>query len=283
MNRQNKKFISPGSWFSLNYPSDWNEFEDMEGSFLFYNPDKWTGNFRISAFRAEKGSPVYSDYAETTIKEELEQNQNSELIEIAGWNCAYSIETFQEEGAYYTTHLWITGKKQMVLECSFTVAKGGNKQIAEEIIATLEVRETGKSDSVEIIPVRVLEIGTINEGYEWSVSTVKKILKKDFTASASDILKIQQLIGGDFFKPQQKEAWQSLGIAFGAILENEIGGMEWVTVVDGPHEYPALRYENTEIVVYPMQLIWEEVKAGRVSVLSAEFENIKERVEDIYK
>ena len=45
---QGKKFISPGAWFSMNYPSDWNEFEDGEGSFLFYNPDVWSGNFRIS-------------------------------------------------------------------------------------------------------------------------------------------------------------------------------------------------------------------------------------------
>ena len=29
---QGKKFISPGAWFSMNYPSDWNEFEDGEGS-----------------------------------------------------------------------------------------------------------------------------------------------------------------------------------------------------------------------------------------------------------
>ena len=53
---QGKKFISPGAWFSMNYPSDWNEFEDGEGSFLFYNPDVWTGNFRISAF---KGNASY--------------------------------------------------------------------------------------------------------------------------------------------------------------------------------------------------------------------------------
>ncbi len=48
---QSKKFISPGAWFSMTYPVDWNEFEDGEGSFLFYNPNEWTGNFRISAFK----------------------------------------------------------------------------------------------------------------------------------------------------------------------------------------------------------------------------------------
>lgn len=29
------KYISPGSWFSLEYPNDWREFEDEEDSFLF--------------------------------------------------------------------------------------------------------------------------------------------------------------------------------------------------------------------------------------------------------
>ena len=54
---QSKKFISPGAWFSMMYPVDWNEFEDGEGSFLFYNPNEWTGNFRISAY---KGSAAYA-------------------------------------------------------------------------------------------------------------------------------------------------------------------------------------------------------------------------------
>ncbi len=49
--KQGKKYISPGAWFSMVYPADWNEFEDGEGSFLFYNPNEWTGNFRISAFK----------------------------------------------------------------------------------------------------------------------------------------------------------------------------------------------------------------------------------------
>ena len=42
------KYISPGGWFSLEYPMGWHEFEDTEESFLFYNPDRWTGN---SAYR----------------------------------------------------------------------------------------------------------------------------------------------------------------------------------------------------------------------------------------
>ena len=73
---QGKKFISPGAWFSMNYPSDWNEFEDGEGSFLFYNPDVWTGNFRISAF---KGNATYGRDA---VRQELKENESASLVKV---------------------------------------------------------------------------------------------------------------------------------------------------------------------------------------------------------
>ena len=100
---QSKKFISPGAWFSMLYPADWNEFEDGEGSFLFYNPSEWTGNFRISAY---KGNAMYG--REVT-RQELKDNPSAVSVKIGSLACAYSKEMFEEEGAYYTSHLWITG------------------------------------------------------------------------------------------------------------------------------------------------------------------------------
>ena len=87
----------------MNYPSDWNEFEDGEGSFLFYNPDVWTGNFRISAF---KGNATYGRDA---VRQELKENESASLVKVGALESAYSKEMFQEEGNYYTSHLWITG------------------------------------------------------------------------------------------------------------------------------------------------------------------------------
>ena len=132
---QGKKFISPGAWFSMNYPSDWNEFEDGEGSFLFYNPDVWTGNFRISAF---KGNATYGRDA---VRQELKENESASLVKVGALESAYSKEMFQEEGNYYTSHLWITGIGNIAFECSFTVPKGGSVKEAEEVIATLEIRK----------------------------------------------------------------------------------------------------------------------------------------------
>ena len=113
------KFISPGGWFSLDYPATWSEFEDSEGTFLFYNPDQWNGNFRISAFR-----DASKDYARMCIEEELKQNPTSSLVKVGEWDCAYSAETFREEGTWYTCHIWVTGKGDMCFECSLTVTKG---------------------------------------------------------------------------------------------------------------------------------------------------------------
>ena len=93
------KYISPGSWFSLEYPAGWHEFEDTEDSFLFYNPEKWNGNFRISAFKGQD-----KNYADECMDYELKNNRTSRLVKVGEWSCVYSTENFQENGNWYTSH-----------------------------------------------------------------------------------------------------------------------------------------------------------------------------------
>ena len=81
---QSKKFISPGAWFSMTYPADWNEFEDGEGSFLFYNPNEWTGNFRISAFKGN------ATYGKDSVKQELRENSAATPVRTGRRERAYS-------------------------------------------------------------------------------------------------------------------------------------------------------------------------------------------------
>ena len=92
--KQGKKFISPGAWFSMVYPADWNEFEDGEGSFLFYNPNEWTGNFRISAYKGD------TTYGQEAVKQELKENTSAVSVMVGHLNCAYSKEMFEEEGTH---------------------------------------------------------------------------------------------------------------------------------------------------------------------------------------
>ena len=92
------KYIAPGSWFSLEYPESWREFEDTEDSFLFYNPNKWSGNFRISAYQGGNDR-----YASECIAYELKQVKGAHLVKVGNWECAYSTDNFQENGSWYTT------------------------------------------------------------------------------------------------------------------------------------------------------------------------------------
>jgi hypothetical protein len=66
-------------------------------------------------------------------------------------------------------------------------------------------------------------------------------------------------------------------LAFGTILENEMDGMTWVTVIDGRHENPALQFGDW--VYEPAFQIWNKVKAKQPVDLKAEFERIKAEVE----
>lgn len=270
------KYISPGSWFSLEYPIGWHEFEDAEDSFLFYNPDKWSGNFRISAFRGE-----HSDYAVECVDYELQNNGCAKRINVAGWNCAFSKEDFQEEGSEYTSYLWVTGKGPISIECSFTVAKGDSPKIAEDIMATLKVRNENEKPWKEIIPLRVLEINSINEAYEWAVTTIKKQTTKAFSAQESDLVNLQQVINSGKFNKTQRPTWESFGIVFGTILVNEMDGMDWVTFIDGTKELPALRFKDSKLLYCPTEMVWNRIKKGESCDVVALFAQVKEEVENI--
>ena len=263
---QSKKFISPGAWFSMMYPAGWNEFEDGEGSFLFYNPNEWTGNFRISAY---KGSATY---AREVIRQELKDNPSAVSVRIGNMECAYSKEMFEEDGAYYTSHLWITGMGDVAFECSFTVPKGGVVKEAEDVIATLEVRKEGQKYPAELIPARLSEIYLINEAYEWVVSTVKEELKKDFQGVEDDLEKLQQVIDSGKIGPKKKDEWLAIGITVCTILANEVEGMEWKTLIDGNREAPVLEYKDR--IIDPMKIAWSKVKAGQPCNVIEEYKSV---------
>ena len=270
------KYISPGGWFSMEYPATWSEFEDSEGTFLFYNPNNWCGNFRISAFR-----DASKNYGRQCIDDELMHNLTSVLVKVGKWDCAYSAESFQEESAWYTTHIWVTGKDDLSFECSYTVSKGAERTLAEDIIRSLYIRTSADFRQREVIPVRIVEIGNINEAYDWTSNMIKKTLTKDFTSQESDIERIQKVMDSGKIKFDQRMAWENLGIALGTIIENEMDGMVWVTVIEGRKEYAALRYKDSSFVINPAALIWERIKQNQSCNLRAEYEHIRNEVEKL--
>ena len=265
-----KKYISPGAWFSMEYPAVWSEFEDSEGSFLFYNPDEWTGNFRISAYRSNT-----ADYGRESVRQELKENASATLVRVGALDCAYSKEMFEEGGEYYTSHIWITGVDDVVFECSFTVRKGESVAEAERVIASLQVRKPGVKYPAELIPVRLSEIYQIDEAYEWVEKTVKDLLKKDFQGVEEDVESMQQVVDRGVIGPKKKDQWLALGITLCVIMANEVDGMEWRTLIDGNREVPVLLNTATGQWIDPMKLAWSKVKAGEKVNLAEAYCSLK--------
>ena len=99
--------------------------------------------------------------------------------------------------------------------------------------------------------------------------------------SESDIDSIQQVMDSGRFQTQQRMAWENFGIAFGAILVNEMEGMEWVTVIEGQKEYPALQFMCSDMVLDPAALVWGKAKKGLPCDLKSEFRKIKREAEAV--
>ena len=263
-----KKFISPGAWFSMRYPAAWSEFEGGEDAFLFYNPDEWDGNFRISAYKGAEG------YGDSCVRQELRENPSAVRRRVGALECAYSKEVFEEGGAAYTSHFWLAGIGNLAFECSFTVPEGGATATAEAVIASLEVRREGVKYPAEVIPVRLSEISRINGAYEWVETTVKDLLKKDFQGVEEDIPSMQQVVDGGTLGRKDKDAWLALGIVLCVIFANEADGMEWRTLMDGNREAPVLLDTSTGRWADPMKLVWSRVKAGRPCRLEDAYRDI---------
>ncbi|MCR5039118.1 MAG: DUF3805 domain-containing protein [Bacteroidales bacterium] len=264
-----KKFIAPGAWFSMTYPADWNEFEGGEDSFLFYNPNDWDGNFRISAFRGEQ-----ADYGQVAVNEELRNSRRAQAVTVGMLPCAYSCEVFTEEGEAYENHQWVTGIGDVAFEVSFATPQGASIRKAQDVIASLQLRYPGVKYQAETIPVRLMEIYQIDEAYDWVQSEIKKQLKKDFRGEESDIRHMQQIIDNGSLNPRKRDAWVALGITLCVILTNEVDGVEWRTLIDGSREVPVLLNLSDEKMIDPVKLVWSKVKNGEVVNLVEIYDHI---------
>lgn len=237
-----KKYISAGSWFSFEYPDKWSEFEDEEGSFLFYDPDCWRGNFRISASMDKSTS-----FARDTMRDELNEYADAKLVNIGEMEFVYSKESFQEDKAWYTSHYWVTGHKNMVIYCTFTTNKCESVDEAIRMLRTLRLYNPMQPQCHEVIPIRLSEIVTINTAYETIQKEVKNALKKDFSSvdTTTSITHLQKMIDEGKLKINPQNA-ERLAYVLGCFLIDETDGMEWVSVINGKEEYPALYFKGDD-------------------------------------
>ena len=243
-----KKFISPGSWFAFDYPDEWFEFSEEADCFLFYNPEKWDGNFRISAYR-----DASSSFGDTMMHQAL-QVHDAKLVKVATWETVYTAEPFTEQLVEYVTHRWTIGCGQTCVECSFTTPLNEHIGSANALIASLEILQPRDTFHNQYIPVRVAEVELIESCYATVEELGMKLFKERFRDFDYNICLLQKLAPrAELTRQLGSDAGAVMGITLCALLAESIEGLEWNTYVNGKVEAPVLMYGDT-CVARPMLL-----------------------------
>lgn len=242
-----KTFVSPESWFSFDYPDSWFEFEEESEDFLFYNPDNWSGNFRISAYRGSE-----KDYGRHCMDDELRADGAS-LVQIGGWKAVQKTDHFTEDGASYEGWYWTIGQDYTCVECSFVAPAGSSAAQGRKIVETLQVNAPGTFFKNRLVTLRLAEITEIDEAY----NRVEKLVKKSAKAGLSDFQKglatLQRLLDGGEARQLGRDANAVLGMTFCAMLAEESDDFEWKTWVDGRKECAVLVRSDGKRI-FPEQL-----------------------------
>ena len=270
-----KKFISPGSWFAFAYPEEWFEFSEEADCFLFYNPEKWNGNFRISAYR-----DASSSFGDSMMRQAL-KTSGARLSKVGRWETIYSTESFTEQLVEYTTHRWTIGCGQTCVECSFTEeGRGESLGTANAIIASLEILQPRDTFHNQYIPVRVSEVDLIESCYATIEELGMKLFKERFRDFDYNVRLLQKVAQRpELTKQLGDDAGAVMGIVLCALLTESVEGLEWNTYVNGKVEAPVLMY-GTACVARPMLLFGKQGSLLSEVEMTDVVDEIRARIEE---
>lgn len=269
-----KKFISPGSWFAFTYPEEWFEFSEEADCFLFYNPEKWDGNFRISAYR-----DASSSFGDTMMRQALKAS-NAKLSKVGRWETVHSTESFTEQLVEYVTHCWTIGCGQTCVECSFTAPVEGHLGIVNAIIASLEILQPRDTFHNQYIPVRVSEVDLIESCYATIEELGMKLFKERFRDFDYNVRLLQKIVQRpELSKQLGTDAGAVMGVVLCTLLSESVEGLEWNTFVNGKVEAPVLMY-GTTCVARPMLLFGKQGALLTEVELTDVVDEIRARIEE---
>ena len=115
-NNNVKKFQTKFGRFEMMIPSEWEEYDDEEGTYAFFDPNEWKGNFRITPFQFER------NVDETTIENLL--NKPFSKIIAGDKICLYYIEEIKSEDEHSIMYNWYFYLFTYMFISTFTINYG---------------------------------------------------------------------------------------------------------------------------------------------------------------
>lgn len=95
---------------------------------------------------------------------------------------------------------------------------------------------------------------------------VQKLLTEHFdnaglNGSQDDLATLQAIIDEKLFQPDQTYELQCLGIVLGNVLSQQ-PGLHWIMVEDEYGRDPAIQYEQTSLILFPLTMISKRIEDG---------------------
>lgn len=132
--------------------------------------------------------------------------------------------------------------------------------------------ELTPSDRIRLNKQRAVVLGEISKRYG----------AKGLTGTPADLPQLQRLVDDKVFNKAQTWELQSLGVAFGDVLANDLG-MHWVIVSDEYGIDPTLRYRDTSIQVNPLAMISRRMEDDVPVNFEAIRQGVRGRITEILK
>lgn len=110
---------------------------------------------------------------------------------------------------------------------------------------------------------------------------INDALGQKLDGTTGDLELIQTVLDRNLVGGESTYSLQALGMAFGKVFVNENAGYDWWMVEDEYGRDPAIRYEKTSLLAFPLTMISKRIEDGeRVDIIEM-YQGLRERLEDL--
>jgi hypothetical protein len=122
------------------------------------------------------------------------------------------------------------------------------------------------------------DISQLAEQLQAAQELIRKVTGRELSDSRDDLALLQAVVDAAVLRADQTYEWQCLGLALGRVFVAAVPGLDWAVVEDEYGRDPALRFEQTSILLFPLTMISKRVEAGEGVSVRVLFERVIDHV-----
>lgn len=84
---------------------------------------------------------------------------------------------------------------------------------------------------------------------------------KKFETAPGKLGTLRALLDASIFQPEQTYEMQSMGVVFGDVFVQDMG-FHWIMVEDEYGRDPAIKYQDTSVLLFPLTMISKRIERG---------------------